>query len=294
MKKILSKFSLFLILQQLLNTLRQSLSMAFINGNFLGSYYWFLVRNYVSIFGNLAGSAKTKNTNLTFKLREDWFMELSKLSENGVASLIDFFLESQQEEYFSLQDYFDKQRVKNIVRSEEVDIFSNDDLRKSILSELNLLPIVSEFLGLPQNEILALGKIDALFKIKGERKLRKNYDDALEFHRDADSLRFVKVFIYLVDVNEGFGEHQIFVRSNKSLPWNLRTIGRYKYSTLKERLPFFELKKFVGKAGYSWIEDTTVFHRGTIPNSGDRLMLSLCFYDKKSAAHFHNESHHPL
>ena len=54
------------------------------------------------------------------------------------------------------------------------------------------------------------------------------------------------------------------------------------------------LKNIVGKAGYSWIEDTTTFHRGTVPRIGDRLMLSLSFNDKQSAAHVYDEGYHPF
>lgn len=132
--------------------------------------------------------------------------------------------------------------------------------------------------------------MDALFRIDGERQFNGRSDDALEFHRDIDSFRFVKVFVYLVDVEKGFGEHEVCIRSHKSIPWSLRTIKRQKYSTLKDKLHYFNLKSVVGKAGYAWIEDTTSFHRGTIPNLGDRLMLSLVFYDKKSATHMYDKS----
>lgn len=294
MKKFLKKFVIVLISMQLIKTFKQSISIAVRRRNLLGAYYWFVVRNCVSLFGNRVGSKNSHQSNLTLQLRDDGFMKLNKLSEKTVERLVDYFLESQQQQYVSLKDYFDKQREKNFVRSEGIDIFTNDKLCKSVLAELQILPIVSEFLGLSQNEILMSAKVDALFKINGERQLRNNYDDALEFHRDIDSLRFVKAFVYLVDIEKGFGEHEVCIRSHKSLPWVLRNIQRQTYATLKSRLPYFELKSIVGKAGFSWIEDTTAFHRGTVPTSGDRLILSLSFNDKKSAANIYDAGFYPL
>lgn len=293
MNKIWRNYSFLLITKQLIDTFRQSISFM-VGSDFLKGYYWFAVRNYVSIFGNRSRLADRHDSNLTLQLREDGFMELDKLSDKTVSDLVKYFLESQQEEFVDLKCFFERKRSQNFVRSEGIDIVLNDKLCKSVLSELRIMPIVTEFLGLSSSEILISAKVDALFRLDGERKLKNNYDDALEFHRDVDSFRFVKAFVYLVDIDKGYGEHEVCIRSHKSLPLNLRTIQRHQYSRLKESLPHFELKNIVGKAGYSWIEDTTTFHRGTVPRIGDRLMLSLSFNDKQSAAHVYDEGYHPF
>ena len=294
MKQVLKKYSLFLYANQIINTLKESISLAVRKRDFLGAYYWFLVRNYVSIVGNRAGLSNAHNSNLTLPLREEGFMELNKLSENTVKRLVEYFLQSQKSEYASLKDYFEKHRTENYVRSEPIDVLLNDDLNRCVLTELGILPIISEFLNLPESEIVISAQVDALFKIDGERKLRNDYDDALEFHRDIDSLRFVKAFVYLVDIEKGFGEHEMCIGSHKSLPFSLRTIQRQTYSNLKANLCNFTLKSIVGKAGYSWVEDTTTFHRGTVPTLGNRLILSLSFNDKKSATAIYGNSYQPL
>ena len=220
-------------------------------------------------------------------------MELERLSERTTSDLINFFLEAQVGRFSDLQSFFDEKRSHSFVRSEGIDIALNKDLCESVLKELNIIPIVEEFLGLRQSEILISANVDALFRLNGERKIKNGYDDALEFHRDVDSFRFVKAFVYLVDVGEGFGEHEVCIRSHKSLPLNLRVIQRQTYSRLKESLSYFELKKIVGVAGYAWLEDTTTFHRGTMPLRGDRLILSLSFNDK-TAAHIYGKGYYPL
>jgi len=293
MIKVLKKIAFLYVIKQLIVTFIESLQYAK-KGGLRKAYHWFFVRNCVSIFGNGARYSSKKISNLTLQIRDDGFMELNKLSEKTVKNLVDYFLASQQQKYDDLKSFFDKHRVENYVRSEEVDVCLNNELCNSILKELNILPVVSEFLGLSEKEISIFAKIDALFKINGERNLRHGYDDALEFHRDIDSYRFVKAFSYLVDIEKGSGEHEVCIRSHKSLPLKLRLIKRYKYSTLKENLPHFELKSIFGKAGYSWIEDTTSFHRGTIPKMGDRLMLSLSFNDKKTADFMYDAGYYPL
>ena len=293
MVKIIRNFFLTQILKQIIVTFRQSMSYA-VRGQVSKALYWFMVRNYVSIFGNRVRASDQSSSDLTFKLRKDGFMELEKLSDETTASLIEYFLASQKEEYADLKSFFNRKRAENFVRSEEVDICLNRDLCLSVLTDLKLMPIVEEFLRLDKRDISISAKVDALFKLDGERKLRNNYDDALEFHRDIDSLRFVKAFSYLVDIEKGCGEHEVCIRSHKFLPLSLRPIQRQKYANLKNTLPYFELKSVTGKAGFSWIEDTTTYHRGTVPTYGDRLILSLSFNDTKSTQHIYDKGYYHL
>ena len=293
-KSELKKYTIVLYASQIISTFKQSLSLAVKKREFRFACYLFLVRNSVSIFGNRAGLSNKRNSNLTLPLREEGFMELNKLPENTVKRLVEYFLQSQQSEYASLKEYFEKHRNDNYVRSKPIDVLLNDDLTRCVLTGLGILPIISEFLNLPESEIVMSANVDASFKIDGERKLRNGYDDALEFHRDVDSLRFVKAFVYLVDIEKGFGEHEICIGSHKSIPFSLRTIHRQTYSNLKANLSNFTLKSIFGKAGYSWVEDTTTFHRGTVPTLGDRLILTLSFNDKKSNLALNGHSYQPL
>ena len=153
MKAIFFKISFMLFAKQLIGTFIQSISFA-VRGRFLKAYYWFVVRNYVSIFGNGSRSVDRYNSNLTLQLREDGFMELDKLSEKTTSDVVDFFLESQEERFPDLKSFFDEKRALGFVRSESVDIVLNDQLCKSILSELKIVPIVEEFLDLSKSEIL--------------------------------------------------------------------------------------------------------------------------------------------
>lgn len=141
MQEFLNKLTFIFVLQQIIHTSKQSLAYA-IKGRFLKAYYWFLVRNIVSLFGNRLSSVNQLNSYLTVPLRKDGFMELNKLPKKTLVGLVDYFLKSQKEQYKSLNDYFDKKRLKNFVRSDEVDIRFNNDLIKTLLTELKIKPLV--------------------------------------------------------------------------------------------------------------------------------------------------------
>lgn len=95
-------------------------------------------------------------------------------------------------------------------------------------------------------------------------------EEAEYYHRDNDSIQFLKFFIYLSEVNEHNGPN-IFIegshRSNKLLQ--------------RRRLTDEEVKRnfsdkciiFKGCAGDGFIEDTYGIHKGLMPIKGPRLLL---------------------
>jgi hypothetical protein len=96
---------------------------------------------------------------------------------------------------------------------------------------------------------------------------------AENFHRDADDLRFIKLFFYLTDVDEESGPH-VYVpgshRQNK-----LTTIRRYTDEEVTQA--FGNEKRFVGPAGTAFLENTFGFHRGFPPKSKPRLVLGVTY-----------------
>ncbi|MES2016826.1 MAG: hypothetical protein V4484_10035 [Pseudomonadota bacterium] len=178
--------------------------------------------------------------------------------------------------------YCEHWRATGVVRPKGVDISVNQALIKAIMAETGLLAIVTEHLGLAPAEIVFNAKIDTLIRLSVERKLIDNWDDALEIHRDVDSFKFVKAFFYLEPVEEGCGHHEVYLNSHQNLPLGLKVIRRYTEADLVKNAIPVKLKKVVGDKGYGFIENTTAFHRGTIPTKGDRILLAMCFNDKKS------------
>ena len=207
--------------------------------------------------------------------------------------LVKFFLGRTNNEGITLSGYFNANRESGFVRSPPIGIELDADLMSKVLKSTNVCELVCAYLRLPKRDIFFSAKIDSLTRISGKRNFLNGYDDALKFHRDVDSMKFVKAFIYLNDICEGSGHHEVFLRSHRKIPWSLRVIRRVDECEIEKKMPSCRKMKITGTRGYSWIEDTTTFHRGTVPRVGDRLMLSLSFNDKKSAEILYDD-YYPL
>lgn len=271
---------------QLATVMQQSFKIALSDRGFLAGYYWAYVRIKCSLFPL---RRNIKNLNHTKELALTCRQDLGVISKSLSDEFSNLFLKriDSDREYESIEDYFSFARAGKYVRSQMVDIEGEHQLLKAFFNEINLLPIVMEYLDLNKNEIMFSAKIDSCVKLAGHRHLRNGYDDALEFHRDVDSLKFVKVFVYLNDIKEGNGHHEIFLGSNQGIPMRFRILDRFKIDEIKDVMPELDLCRVVGPKGYSWIEDTTSLHRGTVPEFGNRLMLSLSFNDAKSVRYLY-------
>ncbi|MES3025511.1 MAG: hypothetical protein V4857_28370 [Pseudomonadota bacterium] len=272
------------LVQQLAVTAAQSLKY-FIKGRLRVGFYWFAVRNYISLFENRNNSGKSSYQKGGYGLDRDCFAELPVLSDKLTEDLVGHFLSKAPGEHgaTSFAAYCEHWRSTGLVRPKGVDISVNKALIAALDAETGLVDIVTEHLGLAPADLVFNAKIDTLINLSVERKLVDNWDDALEIHRDVDSFKFVKAFFYLDTVEEGFGHHEVYLGSHKNLPLSLKVIRRYTAHDLAENNIPVKLKKVVGKKGYGFIENTTAFHRGTIPSKGDRILLAICFNDKKSS-----------
>ena len=95
------------------------------------------------------------------------------------------------------------------------------------------------------------------------------------YHRDFDDLRFIKLFLYLTDVDAESGPH-IFVRASHK---KNRLFRRRRFSAAEvERIfPEGDRLKLKGKAGTAFLENTSGLHRGLPPISKPRLMFQVLY-----------------
>ena len=94
---------------------------------------------------------------------------------------------------------------------------------------------------------------------------------AENFHRDVDDLHFIKLFVYLSDVDEESGPHVFVPGSHKCE--SFRKIRRY---TDEEVTSFFGpegIKYFIGEKGSAFLENTFGLHKGQLPKSKKRLLF---------------------
>ena len=118
------------------------------------------------------------------------------------------------------------------------------------------------------------------------------------FHPDRHGHKFVKFFVYLNDVNENDGHHEMIPFSQQSnfksyikkVPLDVRRAmlekskkGWYKKIKLKNELftsnSNVQIKKIFGESGTCFLEDTSCFHRGTqvLPNFNKRTIFQILF-----------------
>jgi hypothetical protein len=91
------------------------------------------------------------------------------------------------------------------------------------------------------------------------------------FHRDLDDWRFVKLFVYLTDVDDGSGPHAYVMQSHRTAahfrarPYSQRAIDSH-YGGDK-------VHTVLGPRGTAFMADTYGIHAGMLPTHAPRLIL---------------------
>ena len=103
------------------------------------------------------------------------------------------------------------------------------------------------------------------------------------WHRDYDDKHLLKVFLYLVDVNEEMGPFQFVAGSQPGGPygdaWGWEVLGQG-YPTeqeLESRVPGSAVQTFTGKAGTLVFCNTAGFHRGGFSTTDPRVLATATY-----------------
>ena len=145
-------------------------------------------------------------------------------------------------------------------------------LKSLLLSHLNCLPVLRHF--------------ELWYSYPSPRSLIEPKDDsAQEFHFDLDEFKWLKVFIYLNDVNNDNGPHTYIPKShlpgakNKHLINYILKTGRNRISdeTLFEHHSKSDVTKILGAAGTIIIADTKCWHKASVPIKSHRIMAQYLF-----------------
>lgn len=97
--------------------------------------------------------------------------------------------------------------------------------------------------------------------------------DVQAFHRDTDDWRYMKVLVYLTDVNDEAGPH-VYVKGSHmtKAPMRLRP---YQDTEINQRYGADQTIIATGKAGFGFAVDTAGIHKGAVPTREPRLMLQI-------------------
>ncbi|WP_309090562.1 phytanoyl-CoA dioxygenase family protein [Phenylobacterium sp.] len=98
-------------------------------------------------------------------------------------------------------------------------------------------------------------------------------EEAENFHRDNDSIRFLKFFLYLTDVGEENGPHRFVKGSHVEAKALARR--RLTDAEVEEAFGADRILSMTGRAGDGFMEDTFGVHKGQLPRAGTRLLYQV-------------------
>lgn len=202
----------------------------------------------------------------------------SALANDGIAFLPDLLNTQQLNEicnYALSHPCYDRTRPENgefsidrphplchtAVYSDEVTINCPHVL--DTVNHPTVLAAVSEHLGCKPT----LSNVSMWWSLPGHA----NAEHAEFFHRDVDDWLFIKLFIYITDVDEDAGPH-VFVRGSHRIN-KLSKIARYSDEKVYESFGLDNVLFLTAKAGTSFLENTYGMHKGQLPKSRRRLLL---------------------
>ena len=93
------------------------------------------------------------------------------------------------------------------------------------------------------------------------------------FHRDSDDWRFIKVFVYLTDVDEDSGPH-VYVRGSHLVQAPVR-LRSYSDAQVEDLYGKDKLVSVTGPRGFGFVADTYGIHKGKVPLRRPRLLLQI-------------------
>lgn len=112
-----------------------------------------------------------------------------------------------------------------------------------------------------------LDSIQAWWSLSGNEQPQ----EAENFHRDNDSIRFLKFFLYLTDVGEDHGPHKFVAGSHRE--GKLLDRRRHTDAEVDAAFGAARIRTMTGQAGDAFIEDTWGMHKGQLPRAGRRLLV---------------------
>ena len=218
--------------------------------------------------------------------RKRYSIELSKLNESGI-TMFDNLLSKEQcnelVEYFSTKKVFDPKDNKEAPQlvcdarlDSESHVFYHFPLDVldaphllQVVNSSQILELVESYLGLKPT----LGYLAAWWSFPPKDSLFGPEN----FHRDVDDWRFLKLFIYLTDVNSSTGGMHVYVKHSVNSRFGRNKIRRFSDDEIFGHFGDDNILNIKGPAGLATLEDTFGFHKGSPVMKGERLMFQAVY-----------------
>jgi hypothetical protein len=140
---------------------------------------------------------------------------------------------------------------------------------QDLLADSSMLELAQEYLGsAPIQDLVAMWWTAPLGTTASS-------EAAQRFHFDLDRLRFVKLFVYLTDVDLQSGPHVYVKGSHRALPLVLRADRRLDDEEVASMFPAEAFVEVTGKRGTMFAADTRGLHKGLPARERHRLVFQM-------------------
>ena len=137
-----------------------------------------------------------------------------------------------------------------------------------LIADLSLLSVAQAYLGAtPVQDLVAMWWSAAIGEDASSAA-------AQLFHFDLDRLRFLKVFVFLTDVDEHNGPHVYVEGSHRDRPPEMRRDGRHADAEVEAAYPG-RSRALTGPRGTVFLADTIGMHKGQGLERGHRLVFQV-------------------
>ena len=233
---------------------------------------------------------KLKNeevNNFTIKIdKESYAIYPHKLGLEIVDNLHRFSLTNSTSEISNnkMQDKIINYQKKNQY-SERLNFFQSDLIKNNYIQDLicdsTILSICQNYL----NTSPVFAEVNMWWSIANKNK--PSLEAAQLYHFDLDATKWLKIFIYLTDVDINSGPH-CYVEGthkyhNQSRDLLSRGYVRIEDDDILERYSIDKCKNIIGSRGTIIFGDTRAFHKGLKPYDRDRLVLELTYLNSNFA-----------
>jgi hypothetical protein len=171
----------------------------------------------------------------------------------------------------SLTKYFSRLTNNKISRlTGFLDLKSDSKIKKFLLSD-EVLKIVSNYLNCNKISVSAAFFISNPLDITREEQ----FSNAQYFHWDNDFKKFLKLYIYLTDVDEESGPHVFIKKTHKLKHPNHRLCRLYSDDSIKNYYEKDDVVNFFGESGSIFFVDSYGLHKGETPKKKSRILLNV-------------------
>ncbi len=135
-----------------------------------------------------------------------------------------------------------------------------------------LLAMVQEYMGVPPIFNTPVAFLNSARANVTQKELSAT---AQLYHHDLHRLQFVKLFIYLTDVDMDSGPHTLIKGTHRDRPREMWADGRHTDEAITKSGLIDDEVNIVGPAGTVFLVDTSALHKGANPTSRHRLMAQV-------------------